>query len=63
MPCRECNATHTNIMSSTLCTDCGKKLQKYNEEVKAARLAVEAFNEAAFVHGGIADSLSVYGIH
>jgi hypothetical protein len=38
MPCRECHIIHANTMSSTLCSDCGIKLRKENEELEAFNL-------------------------
>ena len=38
MPCRECHVIHANAMSSTLCSDCGIKLRKENEELEATLL-------------------------
>jgi|TARA_R110000824_G_scaffold363575_1_gene551574 hypothetical protein len=41
MPCRECHVIHANAMSSTLCSDCGIKLRKENEELEAEWLAFQ----------------------
>ena len=43
MPCRECNAVHTNPMSSNLCGDCGVLATKNRIAAEAA--IEDLFNE------------------
>ena len=48
MPCRECHVIHANAMSSTLCSDCGIKLRKENEELlelEKLEAQIDAFKE------------------